>query len=399
MKYQELLRQPFGRIQNAYNAFRAYPGSAKLAIGAALIVGFCFHFALTIVASPHESTAIIAGVPSDVSPVVIGLAQSREIKNSFSGHATLQAWKEITLHPDQQVTIREVSVRVGQHVEKGQALAMVDSEVQSLRSELQQIDLRLRESDYRVTMALAKKDFISRNEQNQKVLEHRAQELRTKIATIESSGRLLSPISGVVSEVQLKAGDYIDNSMNYFIKIVDPSQLKVSLYLPHTAAQKLANDGQVDLIRNEAGDDGQDHEVITTGKIVAIAPVVDSKTGSVLVEVVVSAFPPSWKPGLSVEASLALDHLATALVVPSGALVYQKGQAYVFRLKSTEAREPSSSPGKNSDEPPRVERVAVKTGLRDASSVQIVEGLAENDSIVVEGQGSLADGAKVEVVR
>lgn len=403
---------------NTYGTYRSFPKNAKITVFAAFFVGFAAQFVYVKFAAKSEAHTAEAALASDTLPIAAQAVEIRDIQDSFSGHAILQPWKEVTLHPDQQVTIREVTVKVGSFVEKGQSLAVVDSEVQKLKTELDQIDLQMRELDYSVTLALAKKDFISKNEQKQKILEHRSQQIRARISAIESSGRMVAPISGVISEVQMKAGDYIDNSSNYFVKIVDPTQLKVSIYLPHTAVRKLAVDSAVQFQRTEVGDDGEDHLVSATGRVAAIAPVVDSKTGSVLVEIVVNQFPKTWRPGLSVEASMALDLSAMALTVPSNAVVYQKGKPYVYRVKSApaaaktnaseadaaEVRAPAAAASGPST-PNEVksslvaERVPVKLGLRDATHAEIVDGLGDKDMIVVEGQGGLTDGAKVEIVR
>jgi membrane fusion protein (multidrug efflux system) len=70
-----------------------------------------------------------------------------------------------------------------------------------------------------------------------------------------------------------------------------------------------------------------------------------------------------------------------ALLVPEGAIVPEQGRAYVFVVRDGIA-----------------EQREVRTGKRRPGEVQIVEGLAEGERVVVEGTQNVRDGSVVEDV-
>lgn len=338
------------------------------------------------------------------------------IKNVFSTQAYLQSWKEVVIRPSQTATVKKLSVEVGQHVKSGETLAFLSSELQQLKSELDKIDSQLRTMDFAVTMALARKNFVSEKEFKQRKLEFRAQEIRTQIAKMENTDVLETPIDGLVSEISMKNGDYIDNSNQYFIKVADISEMKIAIYIPQNIATKLNKGDEVELVRSELDAAGAKVVQLSKARIQAVAPIVDPKTGSILVEINAKDTPKSWVPGMYVEVSMTIDQSPTALVVPQQAIVFENKVSFVYRIQNSEVsneRTPASksdakgsgdvnSIGKtdsaNSDIQ-RVQKIPVKLGLKDAKSVEVIGGIEQFDLIVVTGQGALADGSKVEIVQ
>jgi len=110
--------------------------------------------------------------------------------------------------------------------------------------------------------------------------------------------------------------------------------------------------------------------------------VIDARVDEASRAVVVRAdFPnPGHKlrPGMLVQV-LALRPTRQALVLPELALVQIGRESFVWRV----------------DENGRVERVLVSVGQRQGGQVEIIEGIARGDKIVVEGTGKLYPGAQV----
>lgn len=86
-------------------------------------------------------------------------------------------------------------------------------------------------------------------------------------------------------------------------------------------------------------------------------------------------------PGMSVFAEVVLRKLENVLFVPREALVSREGKWVVLLVDGSRARE----------------RV-VKTGSRDASRVEILEGLSEGETVVL-NPGNLRDGARLRLKR
>ena len=75
-----------------------------------------------------------------------------------------------------------------------------------------------------------------------------------------------------------------------------------------------------------------------------------------------------------------MERKADVLLVPLAALVSGKGQDFVFTVSDGKAK-----------------RVAVKAGFRDDASVEILEGLAPDQAVVLAGPNPPTDGQPVTV--
>ncbi len=409
--YQHLLikLQPYGLklrfwLHQQCTRFLSWPKPARYFALAAFFLGFCLHL-LWSVATNSKNPHFLGTGDHKEKPIAVSAdtITRKNIQNNFTTYAYLKPAKEIMLHPNVGVVVRGVAVEVGAQVKAGQILAVVDSETQALRAQLDSIDLQLRNLDFGVTMVLAKKSFLSQNEFKQKELEHKASQIRKRLAELDTSSSIRAPIAGTVAEIALKQGDFVDNSTNYYIKIVDTTSQLIHLYLPQSVALRLQKGSEAMLSHTLTREQGKSEVQQGVASIRAVAPFVDPKTGSVFVELVSQNVPDNWISGMYVEVSMKIDEAKAAIAVPNAAIVFENGQSYVYRIAAPAPTSPEQERGLASNaadaEATKVERIAVKTGIRDSLLTEIREGLEEFDQIVVEGQGALADGAKVEIVQ
>ena len=116
------------------------------------------------------------------------------------------------------------------------------------------------------------------------------------------------------------------------------------------------------------------------GYVKRIAPIVESKTGTVKVTIGFSAIG-QLRPGMYVDVELVTAKRADALLLTKRALLYDGELSYVFRLLPER----------------KVERVLVEPRIADKLNIEPVSGFKEGDQIVVAGQTGLKDGAKVRL--
>jgi RND family efflux transporter MFP subunit len=111
-----------------------------------------------------------------------------------------------------------------------------------------------------------------------------------------------------------------------------------------------------------------------------VSPAADPGSTTVLVWVQAENPGERLKPGRAVRVSIVAATLPKAAVVPIAALLpSSEGGVAVMAVT------PDSV----------VHQKAVKTGVRDAGNVQILEGVSPGEQVVVEGGVGLEDGAKV----
>jgi multidrug efflux pump subunit AcrA (membrane-fusion protein) len=115
------------------------------------------------------------------------------------------------------------------------------------------------------------------------------------------------------------------------------------------------------------------------GTVRMIAPVVDPKTRTTLVYVDISS-DGEVKSGMFASGEFLLGS-SEAMTVPEKAVVVRDGFSYVFAVTNDS----------------HVKQIKVETGRRMNAQIEILQGLSENDSLVVTGVGFLNDGDLVSV--
>ena len=110
-----------------------------------------------------------------------------------------------------------------------------------------------------------------------------------------------------------------------------------------------------------------------TGKVTKISPMGVEKDNVTTFEVRVSITNPGGelKAAMTANAEIILDEHKNVLRVPEGAVLYDKD-----KKASVEVPEPSAKDGKK--------KVAVKLGISNGAKAEVLEGLKEGDSIVLQ---------------
>jgi multidrug efflux pump subunit AcrA (membrane-fusion protein) len=181
-----------------------------------------------------------------------------------------------------------------------------------------------------------------------------------------SYSRITSPIDGVVTDRPLYAGE-TPQSGSPIVTVMDLSKVIARAHISPAEASELK-------VGNDANLIGPDNAPIA-GKITQISPAVDPSNTTL--EVWVQADNPGdhFKPGTSIRVELIARTVSNALVIPQAALLTSGSGA-----TSVVFIDPENKP----------HRKSVTTGIRDAGSVQITDGLENGQRVVTTGAFELA---------
>ncbi|MHB8620441.1 MAG: efflux RND transporter periplasmic adaptor subunit [Chloroflexota bacterium] len=116
------------------------------------------------------------------------------------------------------------------------------------------------------------------------------------------------------------------------------------------------------------------------GTISTIAPLVDSQTRTFTVKIVPTGSTPRLRGGMSTRIEIPTAVHDGVLLVPKAAVIQKDGRTVVFVVAGGKAY-----------------ATAVRLGLSDGASTEIVAGLAADQRVVVQGQDNLNDGDPVRV--
>lgn len=195
-----------------------------------------------------------------------------------------------------------------------------------------------------------------------------------------------SPINGVVTDRPLYPGE-MAAAGSPLLTVMDTSSVVARAHIPQDQAALLKLGSKATIILPGAVTGGVSGKApaeddAIEGKVTVVSPALDPN--STTVEVWVQARNPNGRlrPGTSVKISMLARTVPNALVIPAAAvLTAPDGTSYVMVAGSDT----------------RAHQKTVKTGIRQADQVQILDGLAEGDRVVTSGAYGLPDNTKVRV--
>ncbi|HET9947340.1 MAG TPA: HlyD family efflux transporter periplasmic adaptor subunit [Longimicrobiales bacterium] len=174
-----------------------------------------------------------------------------------------------------------------------------------------------------------------------------------------SSMQVTVPVGGVLAalDVPLQEGQWVQSGQN-LSRVVVPGRLKAEIRITQTQAQDIAL-GQKALI------DTRTDTII--GQVTRIDPAV--RNGTVTIDVSLPAsLPPSARPDLSVDGNVIIEQLDDVTYV--GRPTYGQANARITLFKLTPDGE-------------YADRVTVQLGATSVNEVQILEGLAPGDVVIL----------------
>ena len=192
---------------------------------------------------------------------------------------------------------------------------------------------------------------------------------------------MLAPFDGVAGLRQINVGDYLKDGAD-MVNIEDIDAVLLDFRLAERFQTKI-KPGQKAQVSFDALPGKQ-----FTAVVQAIDPLIDANGRSIGVRGCIDNRQMQLRPGMFARVSAVFGERENALVIPEEAIVPQGGRAFVVKVVA----------GANKDEQVS-ERVAVKVGLRQPGKVEILEGLALGDTVVVAGQQRLQkDGTVLKVI-
>lgn len=350
------------------------PLVAALGTGLLAVVGATVGWLLFT--EPESDAREVAGPSSRTVPVETALARSGLAATLIRATGTLKASDSVVMQPEIAGRVVEVLFEQGQAVTAGTPL--VQLETRTLQAELDRATAAL---------ALAKQNY-SRSESLSRrgaTATQALDEARAALATAEADVELArfriehatihAPFDGVIGLKDISVGRYVEPGDELVaLERIDP--LDLDFRLSERWLTKL-RPGETVTVTVDAVP-GQAFQ----GRIVALAPQVDVNGRAVQLRASVPNPERILRPGLFARVTLELDARPEAVLVPEAAIVLQQAGAMLYRVVDGKAV-----------------RTPVTTGVRRDGMVEITEGLAAGETVIVNGHVRLRDQIRVEVVR
>jgi len=204
-----------------------------------------------------------------------------------------------------------------------------------------------------------------------KIAVKQAEVARDRAKVRLSKAAVEAPFEGVVTFCELREGERVRVG-DHLYTIEDPKSLVVYARIPVRDAARVQPGSAVHVTSTAAAEQ-------TNGKVLLVAPTVDRDSGTVTVKIAITPGA-GFKPGLYVALEIVVAIRTDALIVPKRAVLTDEEEGpYLFIVEEDRAK-----------------RVSVKTGYERTEVIEVA-GIEETAQVVVEGQDTLTDGAKVAI--
>ena len=340
--------------------------------------------------------------------IEFGSIEQKQLTASLKANGTLQVpnQNKASVNSVYNGVVRSLSIQPGNIVRKGQVIAtianpqfiQVQDEYLSLNPKIALAEQELnRQKELNAGNAGALKN-LQAAETELRTLQTRKSSLRQQIVLMGinpstiSNGNLVSvlsirsPISGVVSNVTVKIGSYVDVS-TAVAEIVDNSQLHLDLFVYEKDLPKLKNNQAIHFTLTN--NPGKEYDA----QIYSLGSSFEGESKAVTVHARVQGDKTGLIDGMNITAVISLKK-ATVTAVPSEAIVTYQGQDFIFIQSdgNEDADHKADSTKHQEDEGHKEEgvvfqRIPVAKGTTDVgyTEITLLRQIPSNARVVVKG--------------
>jgi RND family efflux transporter MFP subunit len=305
----------------------------------------------------------------------------------------ITAFEETPIYARVSGYLKQWFTDIGTPVAAGQELAEIDTP--ELDQQLLQANAALVQAQANLEIArisaerwqtLRKSDAVSQQDTDVKVATWRAQEANVQAAQAEvqrlkemtNFKKLVAPFSGIITVRTMDAGTLITaGSSREIFRLAKTDPLRVYVSLPQAYSQLVKSNDEAELTLSELP--GQKF----IGRVDRTAGAIDPVSRTLLTEILVANHDGKLLPGAHAMVEVKLANAEDPVIVPVNTLLFRNEQGMQAGVVDANGI---------------VHLTKVTVGRDYGTTVEIVHGLAETDSIILNPSDSLESGIKVRVV-
>ena len=292
----------------------------------------------------------------------------------------VKANNPIGIFVDKKLKVKEVFIKNGDFVEKGQILMTFDDDetnklnrsIEKERINLQKIQRDLNTTRELYKLGGASKDEVRNLEDSARITQLNIDEYVEVLSKTATEVR--SPVDGVVSNLKAQENYLVDTDSS-LLEIIDADDLRIIVEIPEYNTQTVKL-GQSIKVRQDISDDDKVYD----GEITKISRLstTSSMTGENVLEAEVKTNKtiPNLVPGFKIKAVLQLKSDVKNIIIPKIALQNEEGKYFVYTLDD-----------KNTI---RKKIITIKNIVGD--NIIVLSGLNPGEEIVLTPDNRLRDG-------
>jgi membrane fusion protein (multidrug efflux system) len=320
-------------------------------------------------------------------PVVVVPVTVSTVEERIEATGELEAKERAQVASEVDGVVTELAVDEGERVEEGALLLAVDPEKRSLAM----ANVRAMHRDAQAALAEAEREAarvrklhdsgiasdaaLDKIETGMSRALSRVEATKAELGVAERALRdanVRAPFAGWIARRDVSRGEYVRPGQPLFeLVALDPIEVEFSVAERDSARVAIGQQVQVGVAPYP--------EERFQGQVTMISPTLDPKTRTLRVKAQIANADGRLRPGLFARADLGVARREGALLVPEEAVLQRADGEVVFVVTPEDT----------------ARRVLVKTGLQREGKVEIVQGVAAQDQVVVRGHAVLVDGTPV----
>jgi len=330
-------------------------------------------------------------------PVGVATARRGDIPVFLDGLGNVTAYNTVTVHSRVDGQLMSVGFKEGQYVREGDLLAQIDPRPYQAaldqaagalaRDQAQLANAKLDLARYKELIA---QDAIPKQQLDTQVATVGQNEgtVKNDQATVDAAKvqldytRITSPINGRVGLRLVDAGNIVHASdANGILVVTQLQPISVVFTLPEDSVPPVMRKITAGAVLPVTAYNRDKSSLLATGKLLTMDNQIDPTTGTSKLKAVFDNKESTLFPNQFVNVRLLLDTRRDQVIVPSAAILRGVQGAYVYVV------------GKDGT----AESRPVTVGIVEGADTSIDKGLAEGETVVIDGADSILPGGKVAV--
>lgn len=305
---------------------------------------------------------------------------------------TVQAYADAPIYARTSGYLKRWFVDIGGKVKAGQLLAEIDTPEIDQQQRQAQADLANAQANEQLARTTTERwkgllatDSVPQQEADEKAGDYAAKKELTaaaranlqRLRDLQNFQRVIAPFDGTITTRNTDVGRLITSAGSELFHIADTRKLRVYVQVPQAYADAARPGVEAEVLFAEKA--GR----TWPAKIVRNADALDPATRTLQTELQLDNANGELLPGGYAEVRFKLPVNASAIRIPSNALLFRAQGLLTARL------------GANN----HVSLVPIKTGRDFGTEIEVLSGLAPDDTVVINPPDSLQDGQEVRLVQ
>jgi RND family efflux transporter MFP subunit len=310
---------------------------------------------------------------SRVVPIEIGVAERKNLSVMKTVSGTLEGEEQANIVPKISERIMEIKVHVGDAVQAGQVAIVLDKGGASSQYYQSEANFKNAEKNLQRMKSLYEEGALSLQALDGTQTQYDI--AKANFDAARSSVELTTPISGIVTAVNISIGD-LSSPGAVLATVARINRMKVIFNLNESDAVNLGL-GQKVKVYSESRPD-----VKGDGQLSQLSKSADVQSRSFEIKALFPNTADKWfKPGMFCKVEIQISGRTNSLLIPNSAIQSDGATDRVFVIRGGKAYS-----------------LVVQLGVTDGTNTEIIKGLSERDTVGTVGINNLREGSSVNIV-